>query len=107
MSMLPRKQKFTNNNLRAMFRIQRRGLEPQRTDRADTWRVPSESAPGVSYTVTVTDVAAKLETDCSCKAGQAKRGCKHQLLVLHEFIRNNRHWIDLLTLQAERKDVAA
>jgi hypothetical protein len=90
-----------------MLAMQLRNLNPAPTPRADTWKVPSATFPCQTYTVIVKDVAAHLETDCTCKAGQAKRSCKHQLLVLNEFNRDNRHWIDLLALQAAESRAAA
>jgi hypothetical protein len=105
--MLRQKSKFTKNILRSVFDMQRRNLNPAPTTRADTWKVPSATFPCQTYTVIVKDVNARLETDCTCKAGQALRFCKHQALVLHEFDKDNRHWIALLALQAEEGRVAA
>lgn len=101
--MLRRKPLFSKKIVQSMFDMQHRNLNPTPTERADTWRVPSATTTGLTYTVTVADVSAQLVTTCTCKAGQAKRRCKHALLVLDAFNRDNRHWIALLDLQAERQ----
>jgi hypothetical protein len=100
--MLRPNQKPSKQIFKSMLEMKKRGLVPIRR-RADLWRVPSQSIPCQSYTVTVRDVRARLETECTCKAGQANRLCKHQLLVLGEFDRDNRHWIALLAFQEERR----
>lgn len=101
--MIRQNHRPSNRIFKSMLDMKQRGLLPQPTDRPDTWRVPSETYPCQSYRVTVRDMAAHLDTECTCKAGQANRFCKHQLLVLREFDRDNRNWIRLLEFQAERR----
>jgi SWIM zinc finger len=100
------KPRFSKTIFRSMLEMLRRNLIPEPTLRADAWKVPSASVPCQTYTVTIEDRDARLVAMCTCKAGQAKRGCKHALLVLREFERDNRHWIALLNLQAAERQAA-
>jgi len=100
--MIAQRKKYSRGIFRSMLKMRDRGLTPTRTYRPDMWTVPSQTITHRTYTVTITDVDAILETACTCKAGQAKRACKHSLLVLREFDRDTRHWLRLLEFQEGR-----
>lgn len=104
--MLSKKPKFSKAMLRSKFAMERAGIRPVATERASAWRVRSQTRERVVYTVTVSDEKARLITGCTCKAGAVGGGCKHQLMVLSEFDRDNRHWIKLLDEQQERAEAA-
>jgi hypothetical protein len=101
--MLKRKPKFSKTIIKRKLEMRGRGIVAQPTAIAAIWRVPSATSDGVLYRVTVRDESGLLVTGCNCKAGQCGRGCWHQLSVLSEIDRDNRHLIALLTLQAERQ----
>jgi hypothetical protein len=105
--MLRRKPKFSKASLKRNLLMRGRGIVAQPTALASIWRVPSGSIAGLLYTVNVEDVRGILETGCNCKSGQVKRGCWHQLSVMSEIDRDNRHLIALLELQSQEAERVA